>query len=210
LANSTDEFLKMNAEEIKLLLSDKTVGIAGCGGLGSNCAVALARIGIGHLIIVDFDSVDVSNLNRQYYFRHQIGEKKVLALAENIHGIDENIRITAVDTKLDADEIVTVFAGCDVVVEAFDLAGMKQMIAETVIARMPGTPLVMGNGMAGWGFSNRLKVEKPAGNIYVCGDGISEISETLPPLAPRVGIVANMQANTVLNLLLGNTKEDTL
>ena len=200
----------MNAAQIRTLLSSKTVGIAGCGGLGSNCAVALARIGTGHLILADFDTVDVSNLNRQYYFRHQTGQKKVLALSENIHSIDNRIKITAVDVKLGPADIVSVFAGCDVIVEAFDAAVMKQMIAETVIAEMPGTPLVMGNGMAGWGKSNAIGVENPAENIYICGDGTSEISEELPPLAPRVGIVANMQANTVLNILLGNTKEETL
>ena len=200
----------MNEREIRSKLSNKTVGIAGCGGLGSNCAVALARIGVGHLVIADFDVVEVSNLNRQYFFRDQAGLKKVIALAENIARIDEQIKVTAHDIRLGPYEIVSIFSGCDVIVEAFDRAEMKQMIAETVMTHLSDTPLVMGNGMAGWGYSNRIRVEKPADNIYICGDGISEISETLPPLAPRVGIVANMQANTVFNLLLGNTKQESL
>lgn len=200
----------MNIKKIKSLLSKKTVGIAGCGGLGSNCAAALARIGVGNLIIADFDFIDASNLNRQYFFWEQIGQQKVFALADNIHFIDPQVKVTPHDIKLGPAEIVSVFAGCDVIVEAFDLAVMKQMIIETVVSEFPDKPLVVGNGMAGWGNSNSLKVQKPDKNIYVCGDGVSGISEELPPLAPRVGIVAHMQANTVFNILLGYTNQDTL
>ena len=192
----------MTFEEIQRRLSGKIVGIAGAGGLGSNCAVALARVGIGKLIITDFDIVNKSNLNRQYYFYEQIGQKKVVALKENIVAIDHTVEVEAYDVKLTPDSIVTLFSDCDVIVEAFDLAGMKQMIIETVLSEMPGKPLVTGLGMAGWGDSNSLRFREE-GNLYICGDEKSEISEDSPPLAPRVGIVANMQANTVLEILLG-------
>ena len=200
----------MNMENMKSILSKKTVGIAGCGGLGSNCAAALARIGVGKLIIADFDAIDASNLNRQYFFWEQIGQQKVFALADNIHYIDPMIEVIPHDLKLGPAEIISIFADCDVIVEAFDLAEMKQMIIETVDAEFPDKPLVIGNGMAGWGYSNTIKTQKVADNIYVCGDGITEISEDLPPLAPRVGIVAHMQANTVLSILLGNTNQEAL
>jgi sulfur carrier protein ThiS adenylyltransferase len=200
----------MNVKKIRTLLNKKTIGIAGCGGLGSNCAAALARIGVGKLIIADFDVIDASNLNRQYYFWEQIGQQKVFALADNIHYIDPEVEVIPHDLKLGPAEIISIFKDCDVVVEAFDLAEMKQMLIETVSAEFPDKPIVVGNGMAGWGFSNALKTEKMDKNIYVCGDGINEISKELPPLAPRVGIVAHMQANTVLNILLGNTKQETL
>jgi len=200
----------MNMENMKSILSKKTVGIAGCGGLGSNCAAALARIGVGKLIIADFDAIDASNLNRQYFFWEQIGQQKVFALADNIHYIDPMIEVIPHDLKLGPAEIISIFADCDVIVEAFDLAEMKQMIIETVGPEFPDKPLVIGNGMAGWGYSNTIKTQKVADNIYVCGDGITEISEDLPPLAPRVGIVAHMQANTVLSILLGNTNQEAL
>jgi sulfur carrier protein ThiS adenylyltransferase len=200
----------MNVKKIKSILSTKTVGIAGCGGLGSNCAAALARIGIGKLVIADFDVIDASNLNRQYYFWEQIGQQKVFALADNIHYIDPMVEVIPHDLKLGPAEIISIFADCDVIVEAFDLAEMKQMIIETVGAEFPEKPLVIGNGMAGWGNSNSIKTEKVTENIYVCGDGVAEISEELPPLAPRVGIVAHMQANTVLSILLGNTNQEAL
>ena len=194
----------MKIEEIKNILKKKTVGIAGCGGLGSNCAVALARVGIGKLIIIDFDVVDISNLNRQYYFIEQLGQKKVFALEENLKKISPSVEIIKYDMKLKLVEIIKIFNTCDLIIEAFDLAEMKEMIIEAVLSNMPDKPLIIGNGMAGWGNNDSIKTIELNKNLYVCGDNISEISEELPPLAPRVGIVANMQANLALELLLKN------
>jgi len=182
-------------------LRHKTVGIAGCGGLGSNCAVALARVGIGKLIIADFDVVDGSNLNMKYYFRNQIGQKKVLALKDNIEKISKDIKVIIHDIKLTAGNIVSIFKDCDVIVEAFDDAEMKQMIIETVLLEMPDKYLVSGVGLAGWGDNNSIRTRQE-GKLFICGDEKNEVSETNPPLAPRVGIVANMQANQVLEILL--------
>jgi sulfur carrier protein ThiS adenylyltransferase len=193
----------MNFQEIKKILSRKTVGIAGAGGLGSNCAAALARVGIGKLIICDFDVISKNNLNRQYYFFDQIGQKKVFTIAENILFINPKIKVEPHDIKLDPESIKRIFMNCHVIVEAFDLAEMKQMIIETVLTDLPNIPLVTGIGMAGYGDSNSLKVTK-SDNLYICGDEKSEIAEDMPPLAPRVGIVANMQANTVLEILIKN------
>jgi len=191
----------MTFEEIKEKLKSYSVGIAGAGGLGSNCAVALARAGIGKLVIADFDIVSESNLNRQYFFRDQLGVKKVVALKENINRINPTVQVEIRDIKLNESTIVSVFKDCDILVEAFDLAEMKKMLIETCITELPKTPLVVGLGMAGYGDSNSIKVRKNS-NIYICGDEKTEISDQYPPLAPRVGIVANMQANTVLEILL--------
>lgn len=191
----------MNFQRIKKILSGKTVGIAGAGGLGSNCAVALARVGIGKIIICDFDVVSKNNLNRQYYFFDQIGQKKVFTIADNILFINPKTKVEPHDIKLNPESIKRIFWNCHVIVEAFDLAEMKQMMIETVLTDLPDIPLITGIGMAGWGDSNSLKVKK-SDNLYICGDEKSEIAEDLPPLAPRVGIVANMQANTVLEILL--------
>jgi len=191
----------MNFNQIKDKLKDKTVGIAGCGGLGSNCAVALARVGIGKLIIADFDVIEESNLNRQYFFYKQIGESKVQSLQENIQLINPQVVIDAYDIKLDSQNIIGIYKDCDVIVEAFDKAEMKQMILETVIEEMPQIPIVAGLGMAGWGDNNSIH-SRQLDNLFICGDEVKEIAEDFPPLAPRVGIVANMQANTVLEILL--------
>lgn len=191
----------LSKEQIRQQLKNKTVGIAGAGGLGSNCAVALARAGVGKLVIADFDVVSRDNLDRQYYFLYHVGQKKVYSLKEIIAGIDPSVTVEIHDLMLDKNNIPLLFRSCDVVVEAFDQAPMKQMIAETMLEKLPGKFLVMGNGVAGFGGNNAIRTRQ-AGKIYICGDGESEISESLPPLAPRVGIVAGMQANQVLELLL--------
>lgn len=191
----------MTFKQIKQKLKGKTVGIAGAGGLGSNCAVALARVGVGTIIIADFDKVSKENLNRQQYFNDQVGQKKVYALADNMYFINMDVTVIPINKKLNPKNIPSVFNTCDVIVEAFDLAEMKQMLIETVQSTWPEKPLVIGLGMAGWGNNNTIGVRQ-VDNIYICGDETSEISDELPPLAPRVGIVANMQANVVLDLLL--------
>jgi sulfur carrier protein ThiS adenylyltransferase len=191
----------MNFDRIRAILSKKTVGIAGAGGLGSNCAAALTRCGIGKLVMADFDVVSESNLNRQFFFRDQVGMKKTDALAANLQRISPDTALEMHDTCLHAGNIPVIFSGCDVIVEAFDLADQKQMLIETVLSQLPDKPLVIGLGMAGYGMNETVHLRQE-GNLYICGDETSEISEDLPPIAPRVGLVANMQANVVLELLL--------
>jgi sulfur carrier protein ThiS adenylyltransferase len=197
-----DYLMPTSDQHIRIKLQCRTVGIAGCGGLGSNCAVALARVGVGKLIIADFDKVDISNLNRQYFFADQVGQPKVSALKNNINRIDHRIKVETHEILLDHKNITEIFKYCDVIVEAFDKAEMKQMIIETVTEKMPDKALVCGVGLAGWGESEVIKM-KSFGNIYICGDMTNEVSDKFPPLAPRVGIVANMEANQVLEILLG-------
>lgn len=195
----------MKFEKIKSILSTKNVGIAGCGGLGSNCAVALARVGIGKLVLADFDIIEESNLNRQYFFYDQIGKPKVFSLKENILRINPSIKIDEYNIKLSEKEIVDLYKNCDVIVEAFDKAEMKEMIVETVQTFFPEKYLVCGVGLAGWGGNDLIRTER-FGNLFVVGDQLNETNEDDPPLAPRVGIVANMMANVVLEILLGKDK----
>jgi sulfur carrier protein ThiS adenylyltransferase len=192
----------MKLAEIRAHLSKFRIGIAGAGGLGSNCAVALARSGVGTLVIADFDVVEEANLNRQYYFTDQIGKSKTVALKENILRINPGTIIILNQEKLDKDNIVEIFSGCDLIVEAFDSSSMKEMLIETVQTKMPGIPIIVGSGMAGWGKTNDLRYRKIDDTLYVCGDESTEVTENLPPLAPRVSIVANMQANVVIELLM--------
>ncbi|SDC64306.1 sulfur carrier protein ThiS adenylyltransferase ThiF [Williamwhitmania taraxaci] len=191
--------------EIKERLHTKCVGIAGAGGLGSNCAVALARSGVGKIIIADFDVIVESNLNRQYYFYDQIGQKKVIALKENIKRIDPNISVEIFSEKITLQNIESIFSTCDILIEAFDQADQKMMLIEYALINLPNIPIIAGSGMAGFGESNSLHVEK-FDNLYICGDGATEVSDINPPLAPRVGIVANMQANVALDILLKGEK----
>lgn len=191
----------MKIEDIRSALKNKTVGIAGCGGLGSNCAVALARTGIGKLVIVDFDRVDISNLNRQYFFREQVGEYKTTALTENIHKINDKVLIEPHIVTLDPASVVKIFSECDVIVEAFDTDHAKQMIIETVLTDMHDKFIISGQGVAGYG-KTELITTRQIDKLFIVGDGQTVVSDTEPPLGPRVGIVANMQANIVLEILL--------
>jgi len=195
----------MRLAEIENKLGRFRVGIAGAGGLGSNCAVAIARCGIGTIVISDFDIVEMSNLTRQYYFRDQVGLPKTFALKENIEKIRPGVKVIAYRERLNEENIPVIFSGCDVVVEAFDRPDMKELLAETVQNLMPGIPLVIGSGMAGWGNSDAIRYRKIDDFLFVCGDESSEATDELPVLAPRVGMVANMQANVVLDILLSKT-----
>lgn len=188
-------------DQIKAIMQKYTVGIAGAGGLGSNVAMALTRIGIGKLIIADFDVVSESNLNRQFYFSDQLDRKKVEALKENLLRIDPNLDIEIHDLKLNSNNLLSTFTNVDVMVEAFDKAEFKELIVEIFQTSKPHIPLVLGNGMAGWGKSNDMRVQN-FGNLYICGDNVAEVGPEMPPMAPRVLICAAMQANTVMSILL--------
>ena len=177
------------------------VGIAGAGGLGSNCAMHLVRAGVGHLAIADFDVVTESNLNRQFFFRDQIGRPKVEALAENLRRIDPGVDLNTYPVRVTPDNFALLFAGCDIVVEAFDDEAAKRMFL--VEAPRLGKPMVVASGIAGWGRSDSVRLKRMGQHLVVVGDGVSAVSPTMPPVSPRVGIAAAMQANAVCAMALG-------
>ncbi len=192
----------MKIQNIRDHLRNFRVGIAGAGGLGSNCAVALARTGIGTLVIADYDVVEEGNLSRQYYFLNQIGLLKTEALKDNISLINKDVRVISHNLLISPGNIPEIFRECDVIVEAFDRKEMKEMLIETVQNKMPGLPVVVASGLAGWGNCESIRCRKIDETLYVCGDETTEVSDDMPPLAPRVGVVANLQADTVLEILM--------
>ena len=189
-------------------VKDATIGIAGVGGLGSALAIALARTGIGHLVIADFDIVEPSNLNRQQYFVDQIGMPKVYALRDTLARINPHVRVTACHLRLTQAQLAAVLGRVQVLVEAFDRADQKVMLIEAFAARFPDQPVVTGSGMAGYGPANTIKTQKVANNLYLCGDGTTAAAPGTGLMAPRVGIAAHHQANAVLRLLLGQAPEE--
>ena len=188
------------APEERAALESVRVGIAGAGGLGSNCAMHLVRSGVKHITIVDFDVVNESNLNRQFFFRDQIGQKKVEAIKANLLRIEPDADIRAVDIRLDASSAREIFADCGIVVEAFDAVDAKVMLVSALASS--GKKLVTASGLAGWGRSNAMRVRK-MGNIVAIGDGETSVGDGAAPVSPRVGIAAAMEANAVVSLLLG-------
>lgn len=195
---SANTYLK---DEERAALESARIGIAGAGGLGSNCAMHLVRAGVRHLTVADFDVVNESNLNRQFFFRDQLGQKKVDALKVNLLRIDPEADIRAVDVRLDAASALELFADCDIVVEAFDVADAKAMLAAALLPR--GKRLVTASGLAGWGRSNAMRVKKMGPRLVAVGDGETSVGKGVAPVSPRVGIAAAMQANAVVSLLLG-------
>lgn len=192
----------MNLSGIESHLNKFRVGIAGAGGLGSNCAALLSRSGVGTLVIADYDRVEKSNLSRQFYFTDQEGMMKTEALKENLARIRPKTNVIIHNIRLDRKNIFQIFSGCNVIVEALDSSETKEMFIETVQSALKGVPLVAGSGIAGWGNNEILRSRKIDESLYVCGDETSEVTDDLPPLAPRVGIVAALQANTVVELLM--------
>jgi len=185
------------------VLKQATIGIAGCGGLGSNAAMLLVRAGIGRLVLVDFDKVEESNLNRQYFFRTDIGNPKVSALAAHLRAIDPAVRLDLHETMLSRETTAATFAACDILIEAFDRAESKEWLIEAWTAAYPDRPIVAASGLAGYGDSGTMTVRR-AGNIHMVGDGRSDMARGL--CAARVMLAAALEANTVIELLMKHTE----
>ena len=184
-------------------LKSAKVGIAGLGGLGSNIAVALARIGVGTLVLADFDVVEPSNLNRQQYFVDQIGMLKTEALTSTLKRTNPYITIETYPVRLTRANISSIFGAVDILAEAFDRAEEKAMLIETAIKHFPRKPIVAASGLAGYESANRIITQKARQNLYVCGDGESAARPGHGLMAPRVGVAAHHQANVIMRLILG-------
>jgi sulfur carrier protein ThiS adenylyltransferase len=195
------EFFSCREKAVLAVLRQSSVGIAGAGGLGSNVAVSLARAGVGRLVIADFDKVEPSNLNRQQYFIDQVGERKVEALRDNLLAINPYSLYEIHDARVTRRNAAKIFARVDVLVEAFDRAEAKEMLIETCLTRFPGRPIVAASGLAGYGGNRKIHTRR-MGNLYICGDEESQCPKGVSPMAPRVALVAAMQANLVVELLM--------
>ena len=180
-----------------------TVAVCGLGGLGSNIAIALARAGIGKLLLIDFDRVDITNLHRQQYKANQIGLYKADALAENLLEIAPYTEVKAVRAKITEENFVDFLKDADVVCEAFDNAESKAMLVNGVLEQLPGCYLVAASGMAGMDTPNTIKTRKVMKRFYLCGDEVSDAADTIGLVAPRVMLCAAHQAHTVLRILAG-------
>jgi len=183
-------------------LKSATVGIAGLGGLGSNVAVSLTRIGVGKIVIADFDLVEPSNLNRQQYFIDQLGTNKVAAMTENLKLINPYIKIDGHQARLTPDNIPTIFSDCPIIAECLDKADQKQMLVETVLNKMNNVKIVAVSGLGGYGRSNEIQTHKISDRLIMVGDSTSGIESGFSLMAPRVAIAAGHQANAIVELIL--------
>ena len=200
----TAPVFERNVPGMTARLQRATIGIAGCGGLGSNAAVALARAGIGGLILADADVVEASNLNRQHFFQSDLGRAKVGALADHLRAIRPEINLEAHQLQLDRANVSSLFAEAELLIEAFDQAESKQWLIEAWCAAFPDRPVIAASGLGGFGNTSALQV-RSSGKIYFCGDGESDMSLGL--CSARVAIVANMQANQAIELLMRDNRD---
>ena len=183
-------------------LKNATVGIAGLGGLGSAVAVALARVGVGKLILADFDVVEPSNLNRQQYFVDQLGQLKTDALVSNLRKINPYVAVESHAVKLTPDTVFPMVGNVDVMIEAFDRPDQKTMLLQAFTAERPHTPFIGASGMAGYASGETIGIKQLGDSIYIVGDFETAAQPGCGLMAPRVGIAASMQANLALRLIV--------
>jgi sulfur carrier protein ThiS adenylyltransferase len=193
--------IKEKIEKISKKLKKSSIGIAGLGGLGSNAAISLTRAGIGRLVLVDFDRVEKSNLSRQYYFLDQIGKLKVEALKDNIRKINPDIKLDIYNLKLEKGSMEKPFIDVDVVIEALDKAETKAIFIEEILLKLPDKPLIGASGVTGYGYSERINT-KHFGKLHLCYDEKALSTDKDVLLAPRVGLIANWEANLAIEILL--------
>ncbi len=195
------KFTSKNSPLINKNISKVKIGIAGCGGLGSNAAVALTRAGVLNFVIVDNDKIEVSNLNRQQYFIDDIGKYKVDVLSKIMKSINTLIKVETYKTKLNSKNLEKIFRDCQIIVEAFDTVEAKSMIIKSFTDKVSDKYLVCASGLAGFGASNKIRTKKLSKNIFICGDNQTAPDELTGLMAPRVIITAAHQANKVLELI---------
>ena len=192
-----------HGKDLQEKISKATVAVCGLGGLGSNISVSLARAGIGKLILIDFDKVDVTNLHRQQYKASQVGLHKTEALASNLQEIAPYITVTCHKERITEDNFQTLLADADIICEAFDKAEAKAMLVNGVLEKMPSKYLIAASGMAGMGSANSIKTRKITKHFYLCGDGISDVGDDIGLVSSRVMLCAAHEAHMVLRIIAG-------
>lgn len=190
------------SKEVVDALAGSTVAICGLGGLGSNIAMMLSRAGIGRLILTDFDTVNITNLHRQFYKVNQLDMKKAWALSDNLAEIAPLTRVELHDEKISPDRIKDLLTDADVICEAFDNAEQKVMLVGTVLEVFPDTDLVAASGMAGTGDANDIITRQISEHFYLCGDFHTDVGEADSLLPSRVMVCAAHQAHKIIQLLI--------
>lgn len=194
-----------NSPGVTERLQAARVAVAGLGGLGSNVAAQLARAGVGCLHLIDFDTVDATNLNRQLYFLRDLGKNKTEALKRQIEESTPCCRVCTDTVRVTEDNLDTLFAKDNYVCECFDQPEAKAMLVNGILERCPETYLVAASGLAGYGSGNAVTVRRVAERFYLCGDGVSAAVPGCGLMAPRAALCASQQANMILRLILGET-----
>lgn len=189
--------------ETKERLAKGKVAIAGLGGLGSNIAIALTRIGVGHLHLIDFDRVDITNLNRQQYFLKDVGTYKTEALQAILAQINPWLDIHTDCVRVTEENLVELFKDDEIICEAFDDPEAKATLVCGILEHYPDKKLVAASGLAGYESSNLIHTRRVSKNFYLCGDEVTESTYGKGLMAPRAALCAAHEANMITRLLMG-------
>lgn len=192
-----------HGEDLQNKISAARVAVCGLGGLGSNIAIALARAGVGHLHLIDFDRVDLTNLNRQQYAVGQLGQYKTDALRETLSLVSPYCDVTCDTVRVTEENLPDLLRNEDYICEAFDRAETKAMLVSGVLEHFPEKYLVAASGLAGLGSANTIQTRRVSQRFYLCGDGTSDSSVGLGLVASRVLVCAAHEANMILRLIAG-------
>ena len=191
-----------HGKELQQKFTSACIAICGLGGLGSNVAISLARAGIGKLILIDFDKVDISNLHRQQYNVSQLGMYKTEAMKRTLSEIAPYCEIVTHTEKITEDNL-SLIEDCDIVCECFDNAECKSMLVNGVAEQYPDKYIISASGMSGLHTGNTIQTKSLGKKLYICGDGMSDVNSDRTLFAPRVMLCAAHQANTVLRIIAG-------
>lgn len=194
-----------HGEELQKKLENASAAICGLGGLGSNIAIMLARAGVGKLTLIDFDRVDISNINRQQYLLRQIGMNKTDAMREIISEINPYTEITTHAVRIDESNIGVLLGGESIICEAFDGAESKALLVNEILENYPGKYIISASGMAGLASANGIITRKITGHFYICGDGKTDVAESGSLVSSRVTVCAAHQANAVISIIAGES-----
>lgn len=187
--------------EVQKRFSNASVAVCGLGGLGSNIAISLARAGVGKLHLIDFDRVDLANLNRQQYLVSQIGMYKTEALQAQLLQIAPYCEVVIDTVRITESNAGELLKDTDIICEAFDGAEEKAMLTNFVLEHFPEKYLVSGSGMAGFDSANSIKTRKVTSHFYLCGDEKSDVADGIGLVSSRVMVCAAHQAHMVLRIL---------
>lgn len=205
-----EEFFAANPPGVTAVLSRARVFVAGVGGLGSNLALMLVRAGVGNLILVDYDHVSSSNLNRQMFFRHHLGMLKIEAMREILLSVNPDVAVSTLELKLTAENFASAIpADIDLVCECFDHPGAKAALTRYMLSQRAGTSYTAVSGLAGYGPVEDLQVISPNPNFCVIGDLHSVASPETGTLSTRVCAAAAMEAHCGIRMLLAKAGTET-
>ena len=192
--------------EGQLRLAQSTVLLIGAGGLGSACSIYLAAGGVGHVILTDFDHVDLSNLQRQILYKTaDIGRPKVEAGADHLRALNPDIKLTLIERALTEDELLDYARQADVIIDGSDNFATRFAVNRASV--MTGTPLVSAAAIR---FEAQISVFNPQSETSPCyhclykeGTEVDATCTANGVLAPLLGIAGSIQATETMKLIMG-------